>query len=349
VEKMHHYGIRGIAYKWFESYLYNRKQRVVYNNSQSCFKLIKCGVPQGSILGPLLFLLYINDLASVCHSSMPIFFADDTNLFFKGTNIKLMESMINEELNDISLWLKTNKLSLNIAKTHYMVFHSKNKCTTDINIKIDNNLIDRVSHTKFLGIIIDEKLNWKLHINYVSGKVSRCIGMIIKSRKVLNKESLITLYYSFIYPFLIYCNHIWGSTYLSHLNKLEILQKKIVRIISGVQPRCPRAPLFYDLGFLKVHEINKYLILKFMYKYHSSSLPDVFSSYFPYVASIHDYATRQSNCLYIPSVRTNLGKMSIKYRGPILWNELIKSNLTLYYSEPVFSYQVKKMILNNTI
>ena len=346
---MHHYGIRGIAHKWFVSYLNNRKQRVVYNNSQSCFKSIKCGVPQGSILGPLLFLLYINDLASVCHSSMPIFFADDTNLFLKGTDLKLMESEINKELNDISLWLKVNKLSLNIGKTHYMVFHSKNKCSVDMNIKIDNNIINRVSYTKFLGIIIDEKLNWKQHINYVSGKVSRCIGMIIKSRKVLNTESLLTLYYSFIYPFLIYCNHVWGSTYISHLNKLELLQKKIVRIISGVHPRCPSAPLFNLLGILKVQEINKYLLLKFMYKYHSSSLPNVFCSYFPYVSGIHDHATRQSNCLYIPSVRTNLGKTSIKYRGPILWNQFMKSYTELNYSEPVFSYKVKIMILNNTI
>jgi hypothetical protein len=180
------------------------------------------------------------------------FYADDTNLFIKGNNVKIMEDKLNQELIDISLWLKVNKLTLNIDKTHYMLFHSKKKVNENLYIKIDNKLIDRVAHTKFLGVFIDDKLNWKQHINYISGKVSRCIGMLIKSRKLLNKDSLLTLYFSFVYPLLIYCNHVWGSTYATTLYRLDILQKKIIRIIAGTKPRSSSEPLFTELEVLEV-------------------------------------------------------------------------------------------------
>ena len=124
LRKLFHYGIRGTAYNWFESYLSNRKQCVSYNGVKSSMKPIKCGVPQGSILGPLLFLIYINDLINVCKKSSPYLFADDTNLFVNGNNLEDMVNSLNHELHDISLWLKVNKLSLNIKKTHYMVFTS---------------------------------------------------------------------------------------------------------------------------------------------------------------------------------------------------------------------------------
>ena len=113
LDKLHHYGVRGNALDWFRSYLSNRKQYVSYNGVSASTKLITCGVPQGSILGPLLFLIYINDLNNVCCDSVPILFADDTNLFYKGADFGELVKSINAELENISLWLKVNKLSLN--------------------------------------------------------------------------------------------------------------------------------------------------------------------------------------------------------------------------------------------
>ena len=218
--------ISNVALQWFKSYLHERKQFVTYNDICSSAKLIKCGVPQGSILGPLLFLIYINDLYHVCENSIPILFADDSNLFFSGTDPTVMEKNINIELENISTWLKVNKLSLNIGKTHYMIFDKQKRRSIQLKIKIENQEIEHTCKTKFLGVIIDQKLTWKPHMALMSGKIARGIGMIIKARHCLNKNALLTLYYSFIYPYLIYCNVVWGSNYASNLQKLDSLQKK---------------------------------------------------------------------------------------------------------------------------
>ena len=187
LSKLSHYGIRWSALQWFQSYLSNRKQYVTYNGVSSPVNNITCGVSQGFILGPLMFLLYINDLGHVCSSTTSILFADDTNLFKSGNDLNKMQDELNSELSNISLWLKVNKLSLNIGKTHFMVFTNKKKRLDELNILIDGNKIEEVKKTKFLGVIIDNKLSWKDHVAHVVGKVSRGLGMIIKARNYLNK------------------------------------------------------------------------------------------------------------------------------------------------------------------
>ena len=191
LSKLHHYGIRGNALNWFTSYLSGRKQYVTYNGMSSGTKTINCGVPQGSILGPLLFLIYINDLCSAYKFTMPVLFADDTNLFSSGTDLPAMANNINYELEQISLWLKVNKLSLNVKKTHYMVFTNKKSRTANLKISIDNQIIDEVCQTKFLGVIIDNKLTWKNHILYICWKISHGIGMLIKACNYLNQTGLL--------------------------------------------------------------------------------------------------------------------------------------------------------------
>ena len=347
LKKLHHYGIRGNAYAWFQSNLSGRVQYVTY--VQSSPKPIKCVVPQGSILGPLLFLIYINDLPNVCDHSMPFLFADDTHLFSSGKDIEKLYEVANEELNAIAEWLKVNRLSLNVKKTHYMVFTNAKNNRPKSKLKIEGESISEVPKTKFLGVMIDQKLNWQHHISYISCKVAKGIGIIIKLRKILNKESLQSLYYAFVYPYMMYCNPVWGNASAVHINKLHVLQKKIVRIIAGVKPRTSTDDLFRNLNIMKLDEINIFLIAQLMHKQYTADVIPVFQNMFITNSDIHSYETRQSNHLNIPLCHKNIGKTSIRYRGAIIWNNVLKSGIPLDQSNMFLKQQLRKQIMSGSI
>jgi hypothetical protein len=213
LKKLYKYGFRGTAYKWLDSYLCSRYQFVSYHNVDSMHLKVTHGVPQGSILGPLLFLLYINDIVHVSDVLIPIIYADDTNVFINGSSMQQIAQLMNYELQKIHTWLNTNKLSLNISKTQYIIFKTKiKKIDSYDDIKIDGNVIDRVESAKFVGLILDSELKWHSHVQHVKKKIAKGIGVICKARKVFNRQTLLLLYNSFVLPYLSYCNVIWGNS-----------------------------------------------------------------------------------------------------------------------------------------
>ena len=297
--KLNHYGIRGPILDWFNDYLCNRRQYVTYNGVSSQSSWVKCGVPQGSILGPLLFLIYINDLPNVI-SLFSVLYADDTNMFDSGKDLDKLIDNINSELNNICDWLNANKLSLNVSKTHFMIWAPRATIMNSLKpIVISGHEIDKVCNTKFLGIVLDDHLNWESHIQYIKNKISKTIGTLKKLRPYINISTMVSLYYSFIYPYLMYCVHVWGKTYASNLDCLNKLQKRIARLIAGVPPREHTAPLFMKYGTLQMSQIADYNIGIFMYKIYYKEVPAIFDSYFTLNCDIHDYNTRQRCCIHV--------------------------------------------------
>ena len=203
LQKLYFYGIHDITLSWFDNYLSNRKQNVTYNDIVSKTEKNNCGVPQGSILGPLIFVLYINDLSTVSEAYMSILFEDDTNVFFTGKNLQTMSTVINEELTNVQEWFYCNKLSLNVLKTHYMIFTPRNKCMNDFDIRINKCQNKRIYATQFRSVQIDAQLTWTQHIEYSCKKLCKCVGIIAKGRKKMHKSSLLSLYYSFAFPYFI--------------------------------------------------------------------------------------------------------------------------------------------------
>ena len=231
LEKLECYGIRGNIHSWFKSYLNNRSQYVEYNNAKSEIKHIN----QGSILGPLLFIIYMNDFSRSSDLLFSILFADDTSVFIEGTHFDDITQVLNLELENVNSWLKANKLTVNLKKTHYIMFHrTRIKNNTNKEICFCNEKIERLNNIKFLGIIIDCKLNWAEHIRYIKNKIAKSLGIIFKIRFFLDKHTLRNMYFTFICPYLIYCIEVWGNANETQLTTLVKIQKmyKINYILS---------------------------------------------------------------------------------------------------------------------
>ena len=239
----------------------------------------------------------------------------------------------NSELKSIVSWLNANKMSLNVDKTHYMIFRPKSrKISKENDIIINGCRISEVDSTKFLGVFIDSNLTWQPHIDYISTKISKNIGIITKARRLFDNETLLTLYYSFIFPYLNYCIHLWGSTFQAYLSKLEILQKKIVRIVAGAKKRIIKdnikipantAPLFVNLKILTLKNLYEYNIAFLMYKYHHGWLPCVLNI-FKRNNEKYGYCTRHAEYLEVPSYSTELGVRSFKFQAVRIWNNVYK-------------------------
>ena len=199
IKKLEFYGVRGLANKWFSSYLSNQRQFVSVNNISSDELTISCGVPQGSVLGPLLFLVYVNDFPNCSKLLEFNLYADDSNLFYKSNTLLALQTDLNKELAEVYKWLCVNKLSLNIKKSNFVIFPPRQrKIETNVRIVINQQLLKQELSIKYLGVTLDSELSWKSHISFVENKIKRSIGILSKLRYYINLSTLKNLYYSLI-------------------------------------------------------------------------------------------------------------------------------------------------------
>ncbi len=279
LSKLKHYGVTGIALSLFSNYLTQRTQYVDINGTISNHLPVTTGVPQGSILGPLLFLIYINDIQHTSNTFNVITYADDTTLvttlecFHKSVGSS--EHVINEELEKISLWMTLNKLSINSSKTKTMTFHMPQKRVVYPRLSMNGTRLDNVDSFNFLGIIINKNLSWKPHISHVAPKISKTNGVLSRLKHIVPTPILLTLYNTMILPHLQYGILSWGLC----TDRLFTLQKRAIRTITNSYFIAHTYPLFKSLGILRLDDLYELSVLKFYYKLTNNLLPHYFDTF----------------------------------------------------------------------
>ena len=354
LKKLPKYGITGNALKLFVSYLSDRTHCLKYKDSISGTKSITCGVPQGSVLGPILFLLYINDLPKTCEAAKFLLFADDTAILYSAQTTRELQTLISTSFPKITKWLHANRLSLSIPKTFYQLYSPNCANSTDLAIPVKDTNIKRSSTVKYLGVLMDEDLKFKSHISKVSGLISRNIGIMSRAKYLLNKKLLILLYNALILPYLNYCSVIWGSNYISNLKPVITAQKRVIRLLAGAGRIAHTSPLFRELRLLKLTDlVNKQLLL-ILHDYLIGRLPDIMCRKF----ALHDPA-RPSRTVrhFSETVTTGDGSMVPNYRlhnyrlfspfcrAPKTWNQIIASRVPVLRDVPASKNLFKKCIL----
>jgi hypothetical protein len=248
-------------------------------------------------------------------------FADDTNAFIRGKDITELLKTLNIELAKVAKWFDVNQLCLNIGKTHCMIF-SHRHVNIAHPVMIKNTALEYVSYTKFLGVIVDNKLSWKQHIVYVKNKISKCIAILYKVNRILSVNVKLKLYKTFIQPHLTYCNTVWGRTYKSTLKPLEIVQKRAIKMALNLKWDTPSIEVFRKAKVHNIYAINDIQVAIYMFKYNNHLLPKSFNQKFQSNTDVHSYNTRSCQLHHVPLVRLEQSKFAMYYRGVIVWNRL---------------------------
>ena len=327
IDKLKYYNFNNSAIEWISSYLSNRHQSVHIGNARSSRRTITCGVPQGSVLGPLLFLIYINDLPlHVQHSKLSLF-ADDATLHKSATSMESINLHISSDVDNVNSWCRENAMIINEAKSKCMMIGTSQRLSKlqsrTLNVNVNDQTLDNVDNEKLLGVHLDSHLQFNKHVDVVCRSITSKIALLKRIKRYL-PLSYRTLYYNaYVLPCIDYCLTIWGNTSKTNLERIHKLQKCAARVILDAPPDSPSLPLFNELGWLNVFErveLNKGVLL---YKIVNGMCPDYLPEMFTFQTS-ESYGLRSSTQqkLCIPKHKNELFKRSLQYSGAIIWNDI---------------------------
>jgi len=368
LNKLKMVGLGDAAVEWFSSYLSNRKQTVSIGGVLSSQSLIKLGVPQGSILGPLLFIIYINDLPSIS-SLTTLLFADDTTLFASNENFEELLEFVQFEFRKVCEFFRAHGLSMNANKTNFMIFSNNHAVrNSKIDLFVDNNNFDQndptlktpliqicpdspTPYVKFLGVLIDHDLSFKHQINHISCNLSKGLYFIRTSKNYLSQFCLQSLYYTLIHSHLTYAPQIWSCTSPSLLKPLITKQKMAVRLISNSKYNSHTEPIFKKLNILPLDKIILYFNIKYMHEFKYNFLPAIFSNYWltnreNRTANVNERELRNDSELYVPFCRLTNSKRFPYFNLPTVWNNFENNPITIIRDKVKFKSKLKEYLLS---
>lgn len=347
LHKLEFYGIRGHTNNFFKSYLTNRLQYTVANGHESGLKPVTCGVPQGSVLGPLFFLIYINDLHHAVDNVLLRLFADDTGSFNYSKDIASLLKIAKDNFIKLYEWCKANKLTINTDKTCFLIFHARNKpVPADLKTLAIEELgivLNRVPSVQYLGVYIDETLNWHDHVNHVCQSLVKYFGIFNQIKHFVSKKLARQLYFAFIYSRIKYGIEVYGTCASSILNKIQIMQNRLLKLLLRIHYRTPTDALHGNIQVLKVKDIFTTNILAFVNDCLTGNCPDLFKNYFPVQRAT--YALRSQGSLVVKRTRLSLAAQGCYVLGAVLWNKLDVSLFDRKYTKS-FKKSVVKFTLN---
>lgn len=329
LQKLDRYGIRNTELNWFKSYLLGRRQKTKVNNLLSDATNVNFGVPQGSLLGVLLFLIYINDMEKkVVHSKLMLF-ADDALLFVSDVSVDEGIDKINSDLKELQNWFQMNKLKLNINKTKAMILNG----STRRSICIDNEPIEIIDEIKYLGILIDNKLTFNAHVEHVCKKVARKLHFFARIRKRISKICAIRVYNTIIKPHFEYCSSVTFMCNDYMLDRLQKLQNRGMRIILQCNRRTHITDMLAQLSWMSINQRIIFNVLVFVYKMKFKLLPAYLNDNITYVNDVQPYPLRNANNFRLLNFRNQITGNMVMHKGLSIFNKLpneIKNEENIY-------------------
>ena len=324
LKKLEHYGVRHTSLKWFKDYLKDRTQVSDINGTRSQPGYVRTGVPQGSTLGPLLFILYINDLPSCFKHCSVNMYADDTAFYYSNREKQPVTDAINEDITNVYLWLCANKLSMHVGKTNTLLICNYQKIrhldSTSLNINLNEQDVTQTDSLKYLGIDIDNRFNFDVYIDNLIKKLNKSVGLLKRNASCLPLQTRKMLYNTLILPNLDYCSTVWDNASKQAVVRLQRLQNRALRIILRKGPRTHIEDMLNSIKWMSVKQRLDYNKCVLMWRIVNNTAPPYLRENFTYASESHDYETQASSTKKLSIKRGH--KTSLTVTGARLWNSL---------------------------